>query len=77
MYLPSGDHFGDWLRDAIVSWAMRVMSPRSVAIVKICPCDEITARRPEGERSKLSASLSTRSVELVLLLVGGDVDLDL
>ena len=61
MDLPSGDHFGDWLRDAMASGAMRVMSPRSVAMVRICPRVEMTARRPDGERSKTSSSLSTRS----------------
>ena len=78
MYLPSADHFGDWLRDAILSGATRVMSPRSVAIVKICPRAEMTARRPDGERSNASTSLRDRlELDLVLLLVGGDVELDL
>ena len=54
--LPSADHFGVWLRDAILSGATRVMSPRSVAIVKICPRAEMTARRPDGEMSKVSTS---------------------
>jgi hypothetical protein len=44
------------LREAIRSGATRVMSPRSVAIVKICPRAEMTARRPEGDRSKPSTS---------------------
>ncbi len=60
IHLPSNDHFGDWLRDAMASGAMRVMSPRSVAMVRICPRAATTARRPEGERSKASTSLSTR-----------------
>ncbi len=55
--LPSADHFGAELRDAILSGATRVMSPRSVAIVKICPRAEMTARRPDGERSNASTSL--------------------
>ena len=66
MYLPSGDHFGDWLRDAIVSGATRVMSPRSVAIVRICPRAEITARRPDGEMSNASTSLVTVSTSTSL-----------
>ena len=56
MYLPSGDHLGVSLRDAIASGTMRVMSPRSVAIVRIWPRAETTARRPDGEMSKLSTS---------------------
>ena len=51
MNLPSGDHFGNWLRDAMSSGATRVMSPRSVAMVRIWPFAEITARRPDGEMS--------------------------
>ena len=66
MYLPSADHFGVWLRDAILSGAMRVMSPRSVAIVRICPRAEITARRPDGEMSNESTSLVTVSISTSL-----------
>ena len=56
MYLPSGDHFGDWLRVAIASGARRVMSPRLVAMVSSCPRTEITARWPDGEMSNASTS---------------------
>ena len=59
MYFPSSDHFGESLREAILSGARRVMSPRSVAMVRICPRTEITARRPEGEMSNASTSLAT------------------
>ena len=59
MYLPSGDHFGDWLRDAIGSGAMRVMSPRVVAIVRSWPRAEMTARWPDGDRSNESTSFCT------------------
>ena len=48
-------------REAILSGAIRVMSPRSVAMVRSWPRAEITARRPEGERSKASTSLLTAS----------------
>ena len=88
MYLPSADHFGDWLRDAILSGATRVMSPRSVAIVRIWPRAEITARRPDGEMSNASTSLVTvststsfsfssvaMSILISLRLAGRDVEL--
>ena len=88
MYLPSGDHFGESLRDAILSGAMRVMSPRSVAMVRIWPRAEMTARRPDGEMSKLSTSLVTVSISsslsfssvvmsslISLSAPGGDVEL--
>ena len=66
MYLPSDDHLGDSLRDAILSGATRVMSPRSVAIVRIWPRAETTARRPDGEISKPSTSLVTVSTSASL-----------
>jgi hypothetical protein len=47
------------LREAILSGATRVISPRSVAIVRICPRVEMTARRPDGEMSKPLTSLLT------------------
>ena len=59
MYLPSADHFGNWLRDAMRSGLTRVMSPRSVAIVRIWPRAEIAARRPDGEMSNASTSSLT------------------
>jgi hypothetical protein len=64
MYLPSADHLGASLREAILSGASRVMSPRSVAIVRICPRTEITARRPEGEMSNASTSFVTVSTSI-------------
>ena len=42
------------------------MSPRSVAIVRICPRAEMTARRPDGERSNESTSLLTFSTSVSL-----------
>ena len=65
-YVPSADHRGNWLRDAILSGATRVMSPRSVAIVRICPRAEMTARRPDGEMSNASTSSVTVSMSLSL-----------
>ncbi len=53
---PSGAHCGDSFREAPLSGPMSVMSPLSVAMVKSWWRDEMTARLPEGERSKLSAS---------------------
>ena len=54
------------------------MSPRSVAIVRIWPRAEMTARRPDGEMSNELTSLLTRlDVDLVLFLVGRDIELDL
>ena len=74
MNLPSGDHFGDWLRDAIASGAMRVMSPRLVAIVSIWPRAEMTARWLDGERSNaVDFVLTVSIVEFVFLVVGRDL----
>jgi len=81
MYLPSGDHFGDWLRDAIGSGAIRVMSPRVVAIVSNCPRAEITARWPDGDRSNPSSSFcsvttsNSFSLSSVVIVIGISVDL--
>ena len=66
----------------------RVMSPRSVAMVRICPRAEIAARRPDGEMSNAStSSLTARnstsfslssvpmSILISLLRPAGDVEL--
>ena len=55
----------------------RVMSPRSVAIVRIWPRAEMAARRPDGEMSNASDVVADGAeLDLVFLVVGAKVDPD-